>query len=196
MMADRPTAARPVQYRPVSTFKFHSALRPAEYGKAQPPSSAAPSDDLLKRAIGRAEGTRNPDGTPNRAWHGHTDPGNRKHNLGSFSYQHGASSPDEADQKWLAVLRKAEPEIQGQAIAKFGQPLSKAALIAALDAYTQSPDAGKRFVPHLATADPSPEQIVSARAAALAESRRVFPGGPMNVPADQRRRVNRLLEQL
>jgi hypothetical protein len=39
MMMDRPTAARPVQHRALSTFKFHSALRPAEYGKAQPPSS-------------------------------------------------------------------------------------------------------------------------------------------------------------
>ena len=42
MMADRPTSSRPVQHRPVSTFKFHSALRPAEYGKALPPSSTAP----------------------------------------------------------------------------------------------------------------------------------------------------------
>lgn len=196
MMTDRPTAARPVQYRPVSTFKFHSALRPAEYGKAQPPSSAAPSDEVLKRAIGRAEGTRDRNGNPTAAFNGHTDPGNRKRNQGSFSYQHGASSPDEADQKWLAVLRKAEPEIQQQAIAKFNQPLSKAALVAALDAYTQSPDAGKRFVPHLATADPSPEQLIAARTAALAESRRVLGGPPLNVSADQQRRVNALLEQL
>ena len=196
MMLDRPTAARPVQYRPVSSFKFHSALRPAEYGKAQPPSSAAPSDEILKRAIGRAEGTRDRNGKPTAAFGGHTDPGNRKRNLGSFSYQHGAPSPDEADRRWLEVLRKAEPEIQSQAVAKFGQPLSKAALVAALDGYTQSPDAGKRFVPHLSTADPSPEQIIAARAAALAESRRVFPGGPLNVSADQQRRVNALLEQL
>lgn len=196
MMMDRPTAARPVQHRPVSTFKFHSALRPAEYGKAQPPSSAAPSDDILKRAIGRAEGTRDRNGNPTAAFGGHNDPGNRKRNLGSFSYQHGAPSPDEADRRWLEVLRNAEPQIQAQAVAKFGQPLSKAALVAALDAYTQSPDAGKRFVPHLATADPTPEQIIAARAAALAESRRVFPGGPLNVPADQQRRVNALLEQL
>ncbi|PSN13963.1 hypothetical protein C7293_13805 [filamentous cyanobacterium CCT1] len=196
MMMDRPTAARPVQHRRVSTFKFHSALRPAEYGKAQPPSSAAPSDDLLKRAIGRAEGTRDRNGNPTAAFGGHTDPGNRKRNLGSFSYQHGAPSPDEADRRWLEVLRKAEPEIQAQATAKFGQPLSKTALVAALDGYTQSPDAGKRFVPHLPTHDPSPEQIIAARAAALAESRRVFPGGPLNVSADQQRRVNALLEQL
>lgn len=196
MMLDRPTASRPVQYRRLSTFKFHSGLRPAEYGKAQPPSSAAPSDEILKRAIGRAEGTRDRNGNPTAAYAGHTDPGNGKGNLGSFSYQHGASSPDEADQKWLAVLRKAEPEIQAQAIAKFGQPLSKAALVAALDAYTQSPDAGKRFVSYLATIDPTPEQIIGARTAALNESRRVLGGGPLNVPADQQRRVNALLEQL
>lgn len=197
MMVDRPTSRGTVKYRPISTFKFNSALRPNIYGvRMELPASAGLDDETLKRAIGRAEGTRNPDGTPNNAWFGHSDPGNRKHNLGSFSYQHGATSPEEADQKWLAVLRKAEPEIQGQAVAKFGQPLSKAALVAALDAYTQSPDAGKRFVPHLATADPSAEQLVAARTAALAESRRVHPGGPMNVSADQQRRVNALLEQL
>jgi hypothetical protein len=196
MMADRPTASRPVQHRPVSTFKFHSALRPAEYSKAQPPSSAVPSDDLLKRAIGRAEGTRDRNGNPTAAYQSHTDPGNRKRNQGSFSYQHGAPSPDEADRRWLEVLRKAEGEIQGQAIAKFGAPLSKAALVAALDAYTQSPDAGKRFVPHLATHDPTPEQLIAARTAALDESRRVLGGPPMIVPADQKRRVDALLEQV
>ncbi len=155
-------------------------------------------DDLLKRAIVRAEGTRDANGSPTAAYHGHPDPGwsGRCQNQGSFSYQHCAASPEAADQSWLGTLRKAEQDIQAQAQAKFGKPLSQAAMVAALDGYTQSPDAGKRLVDHLPTADPNPQQIIAARTAALEASRRAKGGPPMNVPRDQQRRVNALLEQL
>lgn len=155
-------------------------------------------DDLLKRAIGRAEGTRDANGNPTQAFFGHKDPGwqGRCQNQGSFSYQHCAPSPEAADASWLSTLRKAEKDIQAQAKAKFGQPLSKAALVAALDGYTQSPNAGTMFVRHLPTADPTPQQLIAARTAALHASRRAKGGPPMNVPADQQRRVNAVLEQL
>lgn len=155
-------------------------------------------DDLLKRAIGRAEGTRDANGNPTAAYHGHTDPGwsGRCKNVGSFSYQHCAASPEAADQSWLGTLRKAEQDINAQAVAKFGKPLSQAAMVAALDGYTQSPNAGGMFVDHLPTADPNPQQIIAARTAALEASRRAKGGPPMNVPRDQQRRVNALLEQL
>lgn len=156
------------------------------------------SDDLLKRAIGRAEGTRGKDGTTNQNYHGHKDPGwsGRCRNQGSFSYQHCAPSPEEADRRWIVELRKAEGRIQNAAIEKFGQPLSKAAIVSALDGYTQSPNAGGKFVKHLDTADPTPQQIINARTAALNESRRERGGPPMNVPADQKRRVDALMEQV
>ncbi len=166
------------------------------------PAVAAPGqpipDDLLKRAIGRAEGTRDANGNPTQAYHGHTDPGwqGRCQNKGSFSYQHCAASPEAADASWLGTLRKAEQDINAQAVAKFGKPLSQSAMVAALDGYTQSPDAGQRFVDKLPSADPNPEQIISARTAALDASRRAKGGPPMNVPADQQRRVNAVLEQL
>ena len=155
-------------------------------------------DDLLKRAIGRAEGTRDANGNPTQAFFGHRDPGwqGRCQNQGSFSYQHCAASPEAADQSWLGTLRKAEQDINAQAVAKFGKPLSQAAMVAALDGYTQSPDAGKRLVDHLPTADPNPQQIIQARTAALEASRRAKGGPPMNVPHDQQRRVNALLEPL
>ncbi len=155
-------------------------------------------DDLLKRAIGRAEGTRDANGNPTQAYYGHRDPGwsGRCQNQGSFSYQHCAASPEAADQSWLGTLRKAEPDINGQSVAKFGKPLSQATMVAALDGYTQSPNAGGMFVDHLPTADPNPSQIVEARTAALNASRRAKGGPPMNVPRDQQRRVNALLEQL
>ena len=175
----------------------------SEQNAAQPkPAPATPGapipDDLLKRAIGRAEGTRDANGNPTVAYHGHPDPGwsGRCQNQGSFSYQHCAASPEAADQSWLGTLRKAEQDIQAQAVAKFGKPLSQAAMVAALDGYTQSPNAGKRIVDHLATADPNPQQLIAARTAALNASRRARGGPPMNVPRDQQRRVNALLEQL
>jgi hypothetical protein len=188
-------------YPPVEVLTF--ALDPSSFkASGNAPSAGTPGapipDDLLKRAIGRAEGTRDANGNPTDAYYGHTDPGwqGRCENQGSFSYQHCAASPEAADQSWLATLRKAEQDIQAQAQAKFGQPLSQAAMVAALDAYTQSPDAGKRFVGHLPTADPSPQEIITARTAALEASRRAKGGPPMNVPRDQQRRVDALLEQL
>ena len=155
-------------------------------------------DDLLKRAIGRAEGTRDANGQPTAAYHGHPDPGwsGRCQNQGSFSYQHCAASPEAADQSWLGTLRKAEQDINAQAVAKFGKPLSQAAMVAALDGYTQSPNAGTMFVANLPTADPNPQQIIAARTAALNASRRAKGGPPMNVPHDQQRRVNALIQQL
>jgi biotin carboxyl carrier protein len=163
------------------------------------PAPVAPGepipDDLLKRAIGRAEGTRDANGQPTQAYYGHRDPGwsGRCQNMGSFSYQHCAASPEAADQSWLGTLRKAEQDINAQAVAKFGKPLSQAAMVAALDGYTQSPNAGGMFVDHLPTADPNPQQIIAARTAALEASRRAKGGPPMNVPRDQQRRVNALL---
>lgn len=154
------------------------------------------TDQTLKTAIGGAEGTVNADGTPTRAYSGHTDPGNGKRNQGAFSYQHGAETPEQADERWLQVLRKAEQDYQAQAKAIYGHELSRAALVAILDAHTQSPDAAKRFLKFLPTYDPTPEQIVSARIQALKESRRVMGGPPMNVPADQQRRVQALLNRL
>ncbi len=181
-------------YPPIEVLT--AALDPTAFD-APPPGAPIP-DDVLTRAIGRAEGTRDAHGKPTPAYYGHTDPGwqGRCQNQGSFSYQHCAASPEEADQSWLATLREAEQDINAQAQAKFGQPLSQAAMVAALDGYTQSPDAGKRFVGHLPTADPSPQEIITARTDALEASRRAKGGPPMNVPRDQKRRVDALLEQL
>jgi hypothetical protein len=94
------------------------------------PSSFAPQDDvearlfeggsdsLVARAVGSAEGTRTADGERNPAYYGHVDPGNGVWNLGSFSYQHGASSPEEADVKQLARLRQQAQVLEQKAIAR------------------------------------------------------------------------------
>lgn len=75
------------------------------------------SESLVARSVGSAEGTRRPDGGYNPAYYGHTDPGNGVWNMGSFSYQHGASSPDEADRKQLARLKNQAIELRQKAAA-------------------------------------------------------------------------------
>ena len=73
------------------------------------------SNSLVARAVGSAEGTRTPDGGYTAAYYGHVDPGNQKWNLGSFSYQHGAKSPADADAKQLKRLYKQALALRQQA---------------------------------------------------------------------------------
>jgi hypothetical protein len=63
------------------------------------------SDSLIAIAVGCAEGTRTPDGGKTKAWYGHVDPGNGANNQGSFSYQHPAKSPVEADLRQIEKLK-------------------------------------------------------------------------------------------
>jgi len=51
------------------------------------------SDEVLMKAIGKAEGTVDSHLNPDADYWGHTDPGNGARNQGFFSFQHGASSP-------------------------------------------------------------------------------------------------------
>lgn len=159
-------------------------------------------DEILKCAIGNAEGTKDDNCQPNRAYFGHTDPGNGAANLGAFSYQHGASSPQEADAKQIERLRKAEQGIQQKAVEKFGQPLSKAALANALDLWNQAPLAGDDFVKHLRTADPSPQEIIDARSRSFVDPATGALDAPGlgnsmdNVQHDQQRRTDEVLEQV
>lgn len=73
------------------------------------------SDSLVAKAVGSAEGTRTPDGGKTWAYQGHVDPGNGVWNVGSFSYQHGADSPDDADRRQLARLRNQYAVIERNA---------------------------------------------------------------------------------
>ena len=160
------------------------------------------SDLDLVCAIGAAEGTRDENCNPTAAYDGHTDPGNGAHNQGSFSYQHGANSPEEADNRQLARLRLAEKGLQAKAQAKFGKPLSKPAISAALDLWNQAPAAGEDFVNHLPSATPSVGQIIEARDLSYinpATGQLDAPGlgnDPGKVRADQTRRTGEVLHQL
>ena len=73
------------------------------------------SHSLVAAAVGSAEGTRTPAGGYTSAFQGHTDPGNGVWNLGTFSYQHGAASPEEADSKQLNRLKRQATQIRQRA---------------------------------------------------------------------------------
>jgi hypothetical protein len=99
---------------------------------------AGDSHSLVARAVGSAEGTRRPDGGKNHAYYGHIDPGNRAWNLGSFSYQHGAKNPEEADQKQLRRLKLQFQVIHSQA-KRSNIELTPAEQLNAIDLANQAP---------------------------------------------------------
>jgi hypothetical protein len=96
------------------------------------------SHSLVARAVGSAEGTRRPDGGKNHAYYGHVDPGNRAWNLGSFSYQHGAKTPEEADRKQLHRLKLQFQVINSQA-ERYQLQLTPAEQLNAIDLANQAP---------------------------------------------------------
>jgi hypothetical protein len=96
------------------------------------------SDSLVARAVGSAEGTRTPNGAINPAYFGHTDPGNRVWNMGTFSYQHGAKTPEEADQKQLARLKNQGAVLRQRAL-QHGLNLTLEETLNGLDLANQSP---------------------------------------------------------
>lgn len=99
---------------------------------------AGGAESLVARAVGSAEGTRTPSGQRTAAYYGHRDPGNGDWNLGSFSYQHGAASPEEADARQLKRLQQQALELETQAQAK-GLELSLAETLNGIDLANQAP---------------------------------------------------------
>ena len=96
------------------------------------------SDSLVARTVGHAEGTRTADGSKTHAYYGHSDPGNGVWNLGSFSYQHGAKSPEDADEKQLQRLQRQADVIRQKAEAH-RLSLSLEEELNAIDLANQSP---------------------------------------------------------
>lgn len=118
-------------------------------GKLLPVPFAPPSEDskqlfkgggnsLVARIVGHAEGTRSANGEKTTAYSGHRDPGNSVWNLGYFSYQHSAVSPQDADRKQLARLEGQFVVIEEQA-RKRGIDLSIEEKLNAIDLANQAP---------------------------------------------------------
>ncbi len=96
------------------------------------------ADSLVAKAVGSAEGTRTPEGHKTPAYFGHKDPGNGVWNLGTFSFQHGAANPEEADAKQLARLQQQTLQLEEKAHAH-GLTLSLEALLNGIDLANQAP---------------------------------------------------------
>lgn len=96
------------------------------------------SDSLVARTVGSAEGTRQSDGRKTTAYYGHTDPGNGVWNLGTFSYQHEAVSPEDADEKQLRRLQHQERQLKEKA-AQWKVPMSMEVRLNGLDLANQAP---------------------------------------------------------
>ncbi|MDJ0705215.1 MAG: hypothetical protein QNJ46_18175 [Leptolyngbyaceae cyanobacterium MO_188.B28] len=120
---------------------------PKRLGKTADPAQALPApnrlfkggtDSLVAKAIGSAEGTRTPDGHRTAAYYGHVDPGNRAWNLGTFSYQHGATSPEDADEKQLKRLQRQTQHLDQKANIQ-GLTLTLEEKLNAIDLANQAP---------------------------------------------------------
>ena len=96
------------------------------------------SNSLVARTVGSAEGTRKSNGERTKAYYGHVDPGNGVWNLGTFSYQHEASSPEDADEKQLKRLQRQEHQLKEKA-AQWKVPLSIEVRLNGLDLANQAP---------------------------------------------------------
>lgn len=101
-----------------------------------------PQNSIVGRCIGAAEGTLNARGDYNKAYSGHVDPGNGVWNLGLYSYQHGASSPAEADQKQFERLQ-GQMAIQENQAYKLGLVMTLEERLQGGDLANQSPISGK-----------------------------------------------------
>ncbi len=147
------SSAPPSSSAPAATVLSFAPPAPQPPPPASPALSPAPSrpasaaqadlftggsDSLVARTVGHAEGTRTPNGSKTPAYYGHVDPGNRVWNLGSFSYQHEAKSPEEADEKQLRRLQGQADVIRQKAQTQ-GINLSLEEELNAIDLANQAP---------------------------------------------------------
>lgn len=154
---DNVLGADPAQLRDVARHQLAApALTRADGVRAAPTldlrhftDPALGSNALAAIVIGNAEGTRRPDGGFTAAYGGHTDPGNAVHNRGSFSYQHTASSPADADRRQLTTLQGRLPAYEAAARHAGLDPNNARLASAYLDLYNQSPSAAQRFLNQL-----------------------------------------------
>ncbi|MBO9998095.1 MAG: S-layer homology domain-containing protein [Cyanobacteria bacterium SID2] len=126
---------------------------------AQPIDSPVATSELMAQlfaspdspgviALGMAEGTRTADGGKTSAYWGHTDPGNGKHNMGTFSFQHGARTPEEADFLQIQRLMLFTAALQDYAQAN-RMNLSVVELVAGIDLANQAPLAAQHYLANL-----------------------------------------------
>ncbi len=125
------------------------------------------TQSLAAIVIGNAEGTRTPNGGKTKAFGGHQDPGNAKHNLGSFSYQDGkVANATAADQAQLRAMQNKMGDYTKAAKAAGLDPNNALLASAFFDSYNQSKTAADRFLkqlPYLKENGVTPKTVTEAR---------------------------------
>lgn len=164
----------------------------------------ASPESRLSVAIGFAEGTRKPDGARTPAYQGHKDP-LKGYNVGTFSYQHPAGSPAQADEQQLQRFGRVRPEYEN-ACRKAGlDPASPLLAGTFFDLYNQAPKAAMDQgglldqLPSLAKKGISLENLAQARCAAFYDPNKAAFDTNMSLPAlkaDQKRRTDCLAQVL
>jgi len=101
------------------------------------------SDSLVARTIGPAEGTRTSDGTKTQGWYGHSDPGDGRWNVGTFSYNNTRDNtkitdPEAADKHYLQILKSRAATLFRQS-KQVGISLTLQEWINAIDLSNQAP---------------------------------------------------------
>lgn len=143
------SSAQPVQSKPsvqiVPPVQPKPAVEVQQQAKHQPEFTlkdlfTGDSDSVVAVTVGNAEGTRQPNGQPNQAFYGHSDPGNGVWNMGTFSFQHGADSPEEADAKQINRLKR-QAQVMQQKAADQGLKLTLEETLNGIDLANQAPQA-------------------------------------------------------
>jgi murein DD-endopeptidase MepM/ murein hydrolase activator NlpD len=101
--------------------------------------------------VGNAEGTRTPSGGKTRLYNAHTDPGDSKPNIGSFSYNAGrglgnATTPEAADRTELAELNRLRPGYESKVKAAGLDPNNSLLASTFFDESVQSPRSAQRLL--------------------------------------------------
>lgn len=135
-------SGKPLDFKP-STLKPSTPSLPTEAptpDKALDPLFVGDTNSLVAKAVGSAEGTRTPKGDRTSAYRGHVDPGNQVWNLGTFSYQHHATSPEDADRRQIQRLRHQASQMQAKA-SDYNVRLNLEEILNGIDLANQAPKA-------------------------------------------------------
>ncbi len=101
--------------------------------------------------VGNAEGTRTANGGKTKLYYGHTDPGDKKPNIGSFSYNAsrglgGATTPEAADKVELQGLNSARTKYEAKVKAAGLDPSNSLLAATFFDEHIQSPRSAGRLL--------------------------------------------------
>ena len=152
------------------------------------------TDELLKRTIGAAEGNLTANGTRNPNFYGHTDPGDDRHNIGTFSYSASRdgtniTDPEEADRHYLQVIKSRAVYFK-QRVANAGIKLTLEEELNGWDLLNQAPACvidGAEEAGYVARLVAAKKRGLTGRDAIVDARTESFSTDPESVPPSQRR---------